>query len=114
MKHIDGRMSKDGNGHLIQTANAFSTVDASATPKQSPQALTTTEIEIKAPKGAVAIILYADDVVYLDSVTGVGPAKSMKLIADTYLQLSIAEGDSIFIEAATTANLSFIFLKLQQ
>jgi len=112
MKRLSRRMSKDANGHVIQAAGGFSTIDGTATPYQSPQALTTSELELIAPAGAVAVILHSDDIVYIDSKTGVDIDNGIDLIADVFLQLPIAEGESIFIAADVTANLYFTFLNI--
>jgi len=77
-------------------------------------ALTTTEVAMQPPKGAVAIIIRGDDEFYVDNETGVGPTQGLVVIADEYIQLPLMEGETIYLEAATTANVSFAFPMLEE
>ncbi len=79
---------------------------------QSPVATSGTEIEIVAPLGATAVILYGDADFLVDSVSGVAADQGMMVISGVYIQLPISEGDAIYLASSESANVSMAFLKL--
>lgn len=100
----------DDETGTMAVAQTVANVAKQTTEIQSPVALDTTEEEIEAPYNAVAMIIKTDDPIWIDTATGVGDDQGIDLVSDTYIQIPVRAGESIFLVAETTAYVSFAFL----
>jgi hypothetical protein len=101
----------DATGDVAYLTTVVNT-EVLGTKIQSPVSASSAEVEVVAPKGAVSVILHGDANFIIDSSTGVDAEQGMVVKSDIYLQLPIAEKDSIFVYSLAGANVDFTFLTI--
>lgn len=106
-----GPAPKDGNKQPIQNSNYFQTNDITPTNNlQSPLALTTTVVPLLVPKNAVRVTILADGIVRISDVADA--SQYFNLPASVPITLDVMRQGTVYVRAATTANISFAFSTL--
>ena len=100
------------NHYQVMTWSRFQTTDGSWTPKASPLAYTTSEVELKFPTNAVEVVLYASTDIRIKETSGgtsyyVLPANQVEVIQGA--KLAEADGSIYFIRDSANGTVNFRF-----
>jgi hypothetical protein len=104
-----GNIRRDGSRNAVtgQMGNGIQTTDITGTPLTSPQSLTTSIITINIPLNASSVIFQTTGITYVSEIAN--QSSYYAIPAGGQLILALANQSKIYVAAATTASLSFIF-----
>lgn len=108
-------LRQDKNGRAIQKGTGGTTVDASETPKQSPQTVSNAEVELVVPVLCGQIVAKVTEKIWGDFKTGVSNSQGFSLDPDKncMMTIDVEPGQSLyFIRDSTDASLEFFFVKV--
>lgn len=72
-------LKQDKHGAPIPKGTGGTTIDASSTPKQSPQTVSNTEVELVVPVLCGQLVIKSTEKVWVDFKTGAGSAQGFSL-----------------------------------